>query len=117
MLYRAQLHELLATYRSRFSVVHALSRADVSSADGAVTAGLAGADGAWGGDAVQCMAGERVRRGRVDASLLSEELGAWVGRPGSAGAISTGSYFLVVGTKAMERDAWRHLQEARPHAP
>ena len=49
-----------------------------------------------------CAAGERVTSGRVDAAAVREAFGDGWGE---------GAYFLVVGTKDMERAAWAWLDE------
>ena len=97
ILLRAELRALLDAHAGRFALHHFLSRAgdDARGRGGDAPQCAADGDGA-------CVAGERVTSGRVDAAAVREAFGDGWGE---------GAYFLVVGTKDMERAAWAWLDE------
>ena len=93
ILYHDRLRALLADHPRRLALRHAISRDDVpTAADGTPTA--AGV--------------ERRTRGRVDAAVIAAEFGSWAANE---------AHFLVVGTGAMERDAWSWIAESIGGAP
>ena len=87
ILLQQELRGLLAAHSGRVSVSHYLSRQDEATA--------------------QCAAvdGERYHYRRIDGRAVKEEFGGWFGS-------GRQPLFLVVGTGAMERTAWRWLEQA-----
>ena len=126
ILYNHDLWDLLSTYSSRFGVLHCLSRPESDSELLATTSSTTttydqnqDGDGKEDGvcdaaaDQASCVSKgvERFRRGRVSPSVLLDEFGDWSGPSSAIGSGSAEPYYMVVGSKQQERDAWRWLRE------
>ena len=110
ILYRKELRSLLARHLGRFHVRHILSRESVTVTSGALAAAegveeleeetsgpTAVGGGAWA-------EGERFSRGRLDATIVTEEFGAWA---------DAEALFVVVGSRQQESSAWQWLAMRR----
>ena len=102
ILLRPELRALLEAHAGRFELRHFLSREPPAPPAPRPDDGGAPQCAAGGGGDGECVVGERVTAGRVDAAAVRESFGDGWGES---------AYFLVVGTKEMERAAWSWLDE------